>query len=46
MRIRSLLTDKFLQLPLSDEGLDLLLEIIAICSIMTVVTVETAILVS
>ena len=46
MCIRPLLANKFLQFPFSDEGLNLLLQIIAIRSIMTVVTVETTVLVS
>ena len=46
MCIRPLLADEFLQFPFSDEGLNLLLQFIAIRNIMTVVTVETAVLVS
>ena len=46
MRIRPFLVDEFLQLSFSDEGLNLLFQIVAIRSIVTVVTVETAILVS
>ena len=46
MRIRPFLADEFLQFSFSDEGLNLLFQIVAIRSIMTVVTVETAILVS
>ena len=46
MCIRPFLADEFLQFSLSDEGLNLLFQIVAIRSIVTVVTVETAILVS
>ena len=46
IRIRSLLTDKLLQLSFSDKGLDLLLEVITISRVMTMVTVEASILVS
>ena len=46
MCIRPFLTDEFLQFSFSDEGLNLLFQIVAIRSIVTVVTVETAILVS
>ena len=46
MCIRPSLVDEFLQFFFSDEGLNLLFQIIAIRSIVTVVTVETAILVS
>ena len=45
MRIRPFPADKFLQFSFSDEGLNLLFQIVAIRSIVTVVTVETAILV-
>ena len=45
MSIRLLSTDEFLQLSLSDEGLYLLFQIVAIRSIVTVISVETAILV-
>ena len=45
MSIRALLTDELLQLSFSDEGFNLLFQIIAICSIVTVIAVETAILV-
>ena len=40
------LTDEFLQFSFSDEGLNLLFQIVAIRSIVTVIAVETAILVS
>ena len=46
MCIRPFLTDKFLQFSFSDEGLNLLFQIVAIRSVVTVVTVETEILVS
>ena len=46
MRIRPFLADEFLQLSFSDEGLNLLFQIVAIRSIVTVVMVETEILVS
>ena len=46
MSIRPFLTDEFLQFSFSDEGLNLLFQIVAIRSIVTVVAVETAILVS
>ena len=46
MCIRPFLTDEFLQFSFSDEGLNLLFQIVAIRSVVTVVTVETAILVS
>ena len=46
MYIRPLLADELLQFSFSDEGLNLLFQIVAIRSIVTVVTVETAILVS
>ena len=46
MRIRPFLADEFLQFSFSDEGLNLLFQIVAIRSIVTVVAVETAILVS
>ena len=45
MSIRALLTDELLQLSFSDEGFNLLFQIIAIRSVMTVIVVETAILV-
>ena len=45
MSIRPLPTDEFLQLSFSDEGLYLLFQIVAIRSIVTVISVETAILV-
>ena len=45
MSIRPFLVDKFLQFPFSDEGLNLLFQIVAIRRIVTVVAVETAILV-
>ena len=44
--IRPFLADELLQFSFSDEGLNLLFQIVAICGIMTVVTVETAILIS
>ena len=40
-----LLTDELLQLSFSDEGFNLLFQIVAIRSIVTVIAVETAILV-
>ena len=46
MCIRPFLADEFLQFSFSNEGLNLLFQIVAIRSIVTVVTVETAILVS
>ena len=46
MRIRPFLADEFLQFSFFDEDLNLLFQIVAIRSIVTVVTVETAILVS
>ena len=46
MRIRPFLADEFLQFSFFDEGLNLLFQIIAIRSIVIVVTVETTILVS
>ena len=46
MCIRPFLADEFLQFSLSDEGLNLLFQIVAIRSIVTVIAVETAILVS
>ena len=46
MRFRPLIADEFLQFSFSDEGLNLLFQILAIRSVVTVVTVETAILVS
>ena len=45
MSIRPLPTDEFLQFSFSDEGLYLLFQIVAIRSIVTVISVETAILV-
>ena len=45
MSIRSLLTDELLRLSFSDEGFNLLFQIVAIHSIVTVIAVETAILV-
>ena len=46
MRIRPFLADEFLQFSFSDEGLNLLFQIVAIRSIVTVVAVEMVILVS
>ena len=46
MSIRPFLVDEFLQFSFFDEGLNLLFQIVAIRSIVTVVAVETAILVS
>ena len=46
MSIRPFLVDEFLQFSFSDEGLNLLFQIVAIRRIVTVVAVETAILVS
>ena len=46
MSIRPFLIDEFLQFSFSDEGLNLLFQIVAIRSIVTVIAVETAILVS
>ena len=46
MCIRLFLADELLQFSFSDEGLNLLFQIVAIRSVVTVVTVETAILVS
>ena len=46
MSIGPFLTDEFLQFSFSDEGLNLLFQIVAVRSIVTVVAVETAILVS
>ena len=46
MCIRPFLADEFLQFSFSDEGLNLLFQIIAIRSVVTMVTVETTILVS
>ena len=46
MCFRPLLVDEFLQFSFSDEGLNLLFQIVAIRSVVTVVTVEMAILVS
>ena len=45
MSIRHLPADEFLQFSFSDEGLYLLFQIVAIRSIVTVISVETAILV-
>ena len=42
MSIRHFLVDEFLQFSFSDEGLNLLFQIIAIRHIVTVVAVETA----
>ena len=41
--IRFLLANEFLQFSLSDKGLDLLLQVVAISCIVTMVTVEAAI---
>ena len=46
MSIRPFLTDEFLQFSFSNEDLNLLFKIVAIRSIVTVVAVETTILVS
>ena len=46
MCIHPLLTDELLQFSFSDEGLNLLFQIVAIRNVVTVVTVEMAILVS
>ena len=46
MRIRPFLADEFLQFSFSDEGFNFLFQIVAIRSIVTMVAVETAILVS
>ena len=46
MCIRPFLADELLQFSFSDEGLNLLFQIVAIRSVVIVVTVETAILVS
>ena len=46
MCIRPFFADKFLQFSFSDEGLNLLFKIVAIRSVVTMVTVETAVLVS
>ena len=46
MHIRPFLADEFLQFSFSDEGLNLLFQIVVIRSIVTVVMVETEILVS
>ena len=46
MSIRPFLADEFLQFSFSDEGLNLLSQIVAIRGVVTVVTVETTILVS
>ena len=45
MGIRPILTDELLQFSFSDEGLNLLFQIVAIRSVVTVIAVETAILV-
>ena len=44
-QIGSFLIDKPLKLPLSNEGLNLLLQIVAISYVVPMITVETAILV-
>ena len=44
--IYSFLADKLLQFPLSDKGLNLLLQVVAIGYVMTMVTVEAAIFIS
>ena len=44
-RIGSFLVDEPLELPLSNEGLNLLLQIVAIGYVVPMITVETAILV-
>ena len=44
--IRPFLADEFLQFSFSNEGLNLLFQIVAIRSVVTVVAVETTILVS
>ena len=46
MSIRPFLADEFLQFSFSYEGLNLLFQIVAIRSVVTVVAVEMAILVS
>ena len=46
MSIRPFLVDEFLQFSFSDEGLNLLFQIVAIRRIVTVVAMETTILVS
>ena len=46
MCIRPFLADELLQFSFSDEGLNLMFQIVAIRSVVTEVTVETAILVS
>ena len=46
MSIRPFLVDEFLQFSFSDEGLNLLFQIVAVRCIVTMVAVETAILVS
>ena len=46
MCIRPFFADEFLQFSFSDEGLNLLFQIVAIRSVVTMVMVETAILVS
>ena len=43
--IRPLLADESLQLPLPDEGFNLLLQVVAVSYVMAVITVEVAILV-
>ena len=45
LSIRPLSTDEFLQFSISDKGLYLLFQIVAIRSIVTMISVETAILV-
>ena len=44
--IYSFLADELLQFPLSDKGLNLLLQVVAIGYVMTMVTVEAAIFIS
>ena len=44
--IRSPLVDELLQLPLSDKGFDLLLQVVAIDRVVAVVTMKAAIFVS
>ena len=46
MCIRPFLADELLQFSVSDEGLNLLFQIVAIRNVVTVVAVETEILVS
>ena len=45
MRIRPFLANEFLQFSFSDEGLNLLFQIVAIRSVVTVIAVETPVLV-